>query len=228
MARGILGRKVGMTQVFQVDGSAVPVTVIEAGPCHVLQVRSLERDGYQAVQVGYLDMPRRLAARSQRGHVAPIESKRRKRSEQGGVELLPRAGCEPQRFVREFRGPTELVVGGKIDLAGFEGVAAVDVVGTSKGKGVSGVMARHGFKGMRATHGSKKNHRHHGSTGCRTSPGRVFKGLKMAGRSGGVRITARNLKVIRIDLENNLLLVRGAVPGPIGGQVIVRETNKVG
>jgi large subunit ribosomal protein L3 len=228
MLRGILGRKVGMTQVFQDDGTAVPVTVIQAGPCHVLQVRTLEKDGYEAVQVGYLDKPRRLAARSERGHVAAIESKRRDRQKASGVELPAKADCEPKRFVREFRGAYDLAVGGEITLDVFEGIAAVDVIGTSKGKGVSGVMQRHGFKGMRASHGSKKNHRHHGSTGCRTSPGRVFKGLKMAGRSGGVRITACNLKLVRIDKENNLLLVRGAVPGPIGGSVMVRETNRVG
>ena len=228
MLRGILGRKVGMTQVFQEDGTAVPVTVIQAGPCHVLQVRTLERDGYDAIQLGFLDKPRRLAARSERGHVAPIESKRRERLKAAGVELSAKADCEPKRFVREFRGAYDLAVGAQVTLDAFEGVTSVDVIGTSKGKGVSGVMQRHGFKGMRASHGSKKNHRHHGSTGCRTSPGRVFKGLKMAGRTGGERVTTCNLKLVRVDKENNLLLVRGAVPGPIGGSVIIRETNRVG
>ncbi len=130
--------------------------------------------------------------------------------------------------MREFRGAATAEVGASLDVKLFDGVAAVDVIGTSKGRGYTGEMRRHHFKGMRATHGSKKNHRHPGSTGCRTSPGRVFKGLKMSGRYGNTRVTARNLKLVKIDAENNLLLVRGAVPGPIGGHVIVRETNMVG
>ncbi len=229
MVRGILGRKVGMTQIFQEDGTAVPVTVIQAGPCHVLQVRTMERDGYEAVQLGFLDKPRRLASRSERGHVAPLESKRSKRLKGAGVEVPAKANCEPKRFVREFRGAApDAQVGSQVDATIFEGVAAVDVIGTSKGRGYTGEMRRHHFKGMRASHGSKKNHRHPGSTGCRTSPGRVFKGLKMSGRYGNTRVTARNLKVVRIDAANNLLMVRGAVPGPIGGHVLVSETNKVG
>ncbi len=229
MVKGILGRKVGTTQIFQEDGTAVPVTVLEVGPCHVLQIRTVERDGYQAVQLGFLDKPRRLSSRSERGHVASIGSKRTKRLSAGGVAIVAKPNCEPKQFVREFRGQIESAeVGAAVTAAILDGVKAVDVTGTSKGRGYSGVMRRHNFKGQRATHGVKKVHRHGGGTSMNTYPGRVFKGKKMAGRYGGTRTTSRNLKVARVDAENNLLLVAGAVPGPAGGFVIVRETNKVG
>ncbi len=228
MKKGILGRKVGTTQIFQEDGTAVPVTVIEVGPCHVLQVRTVDRDGYEAVQLGFLDKPRRLSSRSERGHVAAIGSKRSKRLSVAGVEASVKPGCEPKRFVREFRGKADLGVGAEVTAAIFEGIKAVDVTGTSKGRGFSGVMKRHNFAGQRATHGVKKCHRHAGGTSMATYPGRVFKGQKMAGRYGGTKCTSRNLRIARIDAENNLLLVRGAVPGPNGGYVIVKETNKVG
>ena len=228
MAKGILGRKVGTTQIFQEDGTSVPVTVLEVGPCHVLQVRTVDRDGYQAVQLGFQDKPRRLSSRSERGHVAPsFGSKRSGRAAEAGVQLPAKAGCEPKRFVREFRGATDLEVGAEVTAAVLDGVKAVDVVGTSRGRGFSGVMKRHNFSGQRATHGVKKCHRHAGGTGMNTYPGRTFKGKKMAGRYGGARTTMRNLKVVRVDAENNLLLVRGAVPGPRGGFVVVQETNKV-
>lgn len=228
MTKGILGRKVGATQIFQEDGTAVPVTVIEVGPCHVLQVKTVERDGYEAVQLGYLDKPRRLASRSVRGQVAAISSKRSKRLSSAGVEAPGKPGCEPKRFVRELRGAAEFEVGAEVTAAIMEGVEAVDVVGTSKGRGFSGVMKRHNFSGQRATHGVKKCHRHAGGTSMATYPGRTFKGRKMAGRYGGSQTTVRNLKVARLDAENNLLMVRGAVPGPNGGFVVVRVTNKVG
>ena len=228
MAIGILGRKVGMTQIFDEAGTAIPVTVIEAGPCPVLQIRTADRDGYEAVQLGFPDKPRRLAGRSVRGHVAKLDSARSKALAKAGVELLPKADCEPQRFVREFRGaPGELAVGQKLRSRLFENVKAVDVTGTSKGKGFQGAMKRHNFKGQRATHGVKKVHRHIGGTSGNTFPGRTFKGKKMAGQMGNERSTMRNLKVVRVDKENNLLLVRGAVPGPNGGYVIVRQTNKL-
>jgi large subunit ribosomal protein L3 len=228
MAPGILGKKVGMTQIFLEDGTAVPVTVIEAGPCDVLQVRSEERDGYQAVQLGYQDKPRRLAARSERGHVAKLDSKTQKKRAAGGVEAVAKADCEPKRFIREFRGPTDLEVGAQVGVDVFAEVKAVDVVGTSKGRGYAGVMKRHNFSGQRATHGVKKVHRHAGGTGCSAYPSRVFKGKRMAGQYGNARVTMRNLQLVKVDAENNLLLVRGAVPGPNGGYVVVRETNKVG
>ncbi len=229
MAKGILGRKVGMTQIFQDDGTAVSVTVIEVGPCRVLQLRTLERDGYEAVQLGFLDKPRRLSSRSERGHVADIGSSRSKKAAAAGVAPVKKPGCEPQRFVRELRGSVEGVEVGAVVAANvLDGVAAVDVTGVTKGCGYAGVMKRHNFKGQRATHGVKKVHRHGGGTSMNTYPGRTFRGKKMAGRYGNDRMTARNLKIARVDAENNLVLVHGAVPGPAGGYVVVRETNKVG
>ncbi len=228
MFAGLLGRKVGMTQIFQPSGEVIPVTVIEAGPCHVLQLRTQEKDGYEAVQLGFLDKPRRLASRAARGHVAKLESKRQKRRAAAGLPLVPKANCEPKRFIREFRGPIEgLAVGQQIDVSVFSQVAAVDVIGITKGRGTAGVMKRHGFRGQRASHGVKKVHRHPGSIGCNSDPHHVFKGRKMAGHYGHERRTIRNLKVVKIDVENNLLVVRGAVPGPNGGYLIIRKTNKV-
>lgn len=228
MRKGILGRKVGMTQIFQPDGQVVPVTVIEAGPCHVLQVKTVDRDGYEAIQLGFRDKPRRLASRAERGHVAPISSKRSERLKGAGVALV-KADCEPKRFVREFRGTgQEMVVGAQVLVSILDGVKSVDVTGTSKGCGYSGWMKRHNFSGQRATHGVKKVHRHPGGTAAGTYPGRVRKGKKMAGHYGVDRVTMRNLKVVKVDAEKNLLLVKGAVPGPAGGYVIIRETNKLG
>jgi large subunit ribosomal protein L3 len=225
--KGLLGRKIGMTQIFDDDGTVVPVTVIEAGPCTVLLSRSARRDGYDAIQVGYKDKPRRLASCSVRGQVVKLESKRAKKRSHAGIEMVAKADCEPQRFVREFRGETKAHVGQKITVAVFEGCDAVDVIGVSKGRGTAGVMKRHGFSGQRATHGVKKVHRHQGGTGMCQSPGRLFKGKKMAGRFGNERSTMRNLRLVDIDSDRNLLVVRGAVPGPNGGYVVVRQTNKV-
>jgi large subunit ribosomal protein L3 len=226
--KGLLGRKIGMTQVFDADGTVVPVTVIEAGPCPILVVRSTDRDGYSAVQIGFRDKPRRLASRSLRGQVANLDGKRAKSRAEAGVQAAPKADCEPQRLVRELRGVYEGVqVGQVLTVDVFEGVDFVDVTGTTKGRGTAGVMKRHGFKGQRASHGVKKVHRHQGGTGMNTSPARVFKGKRMAGRYGNERSTMRNLKLVRIDKENNLLLVRGAIPGPQGSYVMVRQTNKL-
>lgn len=229
MVKGILGRKVGMTQLYREGGEVIPVTVIQAGPCHVLQVRTVERDGYEAVQLGYLDKPRRLARRSERGHVADLSSKRARKLEAAGRQAAPKADCEPKRLVREIRGSAEgLEVGNQVTVDIFSDVTSVDVVGTSKGRGYAGVMKRHNFAGQRASHGVKKVHRHPGSTGRSAFPGRVFKGTRMAGRHGHDRVTVRNLDVIKVDPENHLLVVRGAIPGPSGGLVIVQQTNKVG
>jgi large subunit ribosomal protein L3 len=226
---GLLGRKVGMTQLYDETGEVIPVTVIQAGPCHVLQLKSVDRDGYEAVQLGYLDKPRRLARRSERGHVARLDSKRQKRRAAAGVAALSRAGCEPKRFVRELRGPVEgYEIGQELTVDVFSDVAAVDVTGTSKGRGTAGVMKRHNFRGQRASHGVKKVHRHAGGTGCSADPSRVPKGKKMAGQYGNARSTVRNLKVVKIDVDHHLLVVRGAVPGPNGGFVMVSQTNKVG
>jgi large subunit ribosomal protein L3 len=228
MSKGIIGRKVGMTQVYLEDGTAKPVTVLEAGPCHVLQIRTEDRDGYSAMQVGYGDKPRRLASRSETGHVANIASKRSKAAAAAGVEALKKPDCEPKRVVKEFPLTEGIEVGAEIALDIFSDVKAVDVTGTSKGRGFAGVMKRHGFKGQRATHGVKKVHRHAGGTGMGTYPGRTNRGKKMPGHFGNVQKTTRNLKVVRVDAEKNLLLVQGAVPGPNGGYVIIRETNKLG
>ncbi len=229
MAVGILGRKVGMTQIFDPTGKVVPVTVIAAGPCHVLQVKTAERDGYDAVQLGFEDKPRRLASRSVRGHVAKLDSKRQKRLVAAGVEASAKADCEPQNMVREFRGAAgDLQVGGVVKVDAFAEVKAVDVVGFTKGRGTAGVMKRHNFAGQRASHGVKKVHRHCGSIGRNTDPGHVDKGRKMAGRYGNERCTIRNLDVVSVDAERNLLLVRGAIPGHKGAFVVVRPTNKLG
>ncbi len=179
MAKGILGRKVGMTQIFREDGTAVSVTVLEVGPCRVLQLRTVERDGYEAVQLGFLDKPRRLSSRSERGHVASIGSRRSKKL--SGVAPVKKADCEPQRFIRELRGPVSGVeVGAVVSASVLDGVKSVDVTGITKGCGYAGVMKRHNFKGQRATHGVKKVHRHGGGTSMNTYPGRTFRGKKMA------------------------------------------------
>ena len=243
MVVGLLGRKVGMTQVYDDSGQVVPVTVLEAGPCHVLQLRTVDRDGYEAVQLGYQDRPwrktrgrrqgdrprrRNGAARSLRGQVANIGSKRSKKRSAAGIAAVEKAGCEPKRYVREIRGAVEgHEVGQQVGVDVFTEIAAVDVTGISKGRGTAGVMKRHNFRGQRASHGVKKCHRHLGGTGCSAYPSRLFKGKKMAGQYGNARSTARNLKVVRVDEANNLLLVRGAVPGPNGGFVTIRKTNKL-
>jgi large subunit ribosomal protein L3 len=228
MAIGILGRKVGMTQLYDEAGQVVPVTVIEAGPCDVLQVRTVDRDGYEAVQLGFDDKPRRLASRSVRGHVAKLESKRSKKRSSAGIELLPKAGCEPKRFVREIRGPAgELAVGGQVKVDALAEVKSVDITGISKGRGFAGAIKRHNFSGQRATHGVKKCHRALGGTGASAFPSRVVKGKRMPGQLGAVTQTVRNQRLVKVDAENNLLLVRGAVPGPNGGYVVIRATNMV-
>ena len=217
-----------MTQLYDETGKVIPVTVIQAGPCHVLQLKTEPRDGYEAVQLGYLDRPRRLAGRSSRGHVARLDSKRQKRRAAAGVEAVPKPGCEPKRLVREFRGSIKgYQVGQELTVEVFVEIKAVDVVGTSKGRGTAGVMKRHNFRGQRASHGVKKCHRHLGGTGCSASPSRLFKGRRMAGQYGNARCTARNLKVVRIDADNHLLVVCGAVPGPNGGYVMIKQTNKL-
>lgn len=228
MAIGILGRKVGMTQLYDEAGQVVPVTVIQAGPCDVLQVRTVERDGYEAVQLGFDDLPRRSASKSVRGHVAKLESKRSKRRSSGGVELLTKAGCEPKRFIREIRGAAgELAVGGQVKVDALANVKAVDITGISRGRGFSGAIRRHNFSGQRATHGVKKCHRALGGTGASAFPSRVVKGKRMPGQYGAATTTVRNQKLVKVDAENNLLLVLGAVPGPKGGYVVIRETNMV-
>jgi large subunit ribosomal protein L3 len=252
MPLGLLGTKIGMTQVYDDAGKIAPVTIIQLGPCPVLQVRTQERDGYHAVQLGFRDKKREKATRPERGHVSSaLESKRRRTRSAAGVELLPKADCEPQRFIREFRleGPTEIKVGSllkadevfakvKKKVRGDDGKVKeheaypdVDVIGTTKGRGFTGVVKRHNFGGLRGSHGVKKGNRQHGSIASNASnrgSGRPKKGIRMAGQYGHERVTVRNLTIVRIDSENHLMLVKGAIPGPNGGLVMVRPTNKRG
>jgi large subunit ribosomal protein L3 len=210
MQVGLLGRKVGMTQVFQDDGSSVPVTVLECGPCTVLLVRTQDRDGYDAVQLGFDDKKRKNATQAERGHARKVNA-------------------EPKRYVREVRqkGPTDLTEGQTLTVELFKEIKRVDVTGTSKGRGFAGVIKRHGFRGLRASHGVKRMHRHPGSSGPSADPARTQKGIRKPGHYGHARSTVRNLEIVKIDPANNLLLLRGAVPGPPGGYLTIRQTNKV-
>jgi len=229
MSIGLLGRKIGMTQVYDADGVIVPVTVIEAGPCVVLQIRSMDRDGYDAVQIGFGDRSRSKASRSVRGHVAVLGGRRQLSRSMAGVAAISKAECEPKRFVREFRcqdAAHGLVVGQVVGPTFLEGLKFVDVIGVSRGRGFTGVMRRHNFAGMPASHGAKRVHRRGGSIGQSADPSRVLAGTKMPGHYGCERVTSKNLRLVRIDGESNVLLVRGAVPGPTGGFVVVRRSVK--
>ena len=217
MSRGLLGRKVGMTQVFDAKGAVVPVTVVAVGPCVVLRMRTVERDGYSAAQLGFEDKPRRLSTRAERGMLTVLDSAR--------PGTMERPNCEPKRCIREFRDSPAYTVGQVLTVAELDGLPKVDVIGVSKGRGFAGVMKRHHFSGVCASHGVKKVHRSGGSTGQSTDPGKVFKGTKMPGRMGGVRVTVRGLRVWQADAEAGMLLVKGAIPGYSGGYVVVRETN---
>jgi large subunit ribosomal protein L3 len=210
-----------------------PVTVLQVGPCPVLLVRDQKRDGYDAVQLGFVDKARRKATRGERGHVsAALESKRRQGRAAAGVALPPKPDCEPQRFVKEFRlhTSTDVKVGSLLNAAEvFKDVKAVDVTGTSKGRGTTGSMKRHGFAGLPASHGVKKHHRSPGSIGSHASnrgSGRPKKGHRAAGRYGAERVTAPNLRVVKIDADRHLVLVEGSVPGPNGGLILIRPTNR--
>jgi large subunit ribosomal protein L3 len=234
MALGLLGLKVGMTQVYDDQGVLAPVTVLQVGPCPILQVRNPEKDGYHAVQLGFLEKARRKATRPERGHVSgELESKQRKTRTAAGVTLLPKPNCEPQRYIREFRLPAavaDLTVGKVLTAPDvFKDIKTVDVIGTSKGRGFTGVMKRHNFGGLRGSHGVKKGNRQHGSIASNASnrgSGRPKKGIRMAGHYGAERVTIRNLRVVRIDGENHVILVKGAVPGPNGGLIMIQPTNK--
>lgn len=233
MSVGILGRKVGMTQVYDAAGNIVPVTAIEAGPCTILQVRTQEADGYQAVQLGFDDKPRRLASRSERGHVSALQSKRSKLLAARGVAIPAKAGCEPVRYIKEFRltkGDAEYQVGQSLTLDAFKEITHVDVIGKNKGRGFAGVMKKWNFSGLGASHGVQRHHRAGGSVGShgadRGHSGKIKKGKKMSGRWGNERVTVRNLKVVRVDIENNIILVNGSVPGPNGAYVMIQKTTK--
>ncbi|GAA5129860.1 50S ribosomal protein L3 [Pseudonocardia adelaidensis] len=208
---GILGTKLGMTQVFDENNRVVPVTVVQAGPNVVTQVRTPETDGYTAVQLAYGAIDPRKVNKPRTGHFA-------------------KAGVTPRRHLVELRTADagEYTVGQEITAEVFDAGATVDVVGTSKGKGTAGVMKRHGFGGLGASHGTQRKHRSPGSIGGCATPGRVFKGLRMAGRMGNVRTTTQSLTVHRVDTENGLLLIKGAIPGPRGGLVLVKTASKGG
>ena len=208
---------------------AISVAGVERPDIVLADVGMPERDGYEAVQLGFLDKSRRRASRSERGHVARLDSKRSRSIAQAGGEALPKAGCEPKRFVREIRGTAgDLAVGATVTVDVLAETKRVDVTATSKGRGFAGVMKRHNFSGQRATHGVKKCHRALGGTGCSASPSRLFKGRRMPGQYGAARTTVRNQQVVRVDGENGLLVIKGGVPGPNGGFVVIRQTNKLG
>ncbi|MCO1598249.1 50S ribosomal protein L3 [Micromonospora sp. RHAY321] len=206
--KGILGAKLGMTQVWD-NNRVVPVTVVEAGPCVISQVRSAEKDGYSAVQLAYGNIDPRKVKKPISGHYA-------------------KADVAPRRHIVELRTTDagEYSLGQEVTVEEFPAGVTIDVTGKTKGKGYAGPMKRHGFHGLRASHGVERKHRSPGSIGACATPGRVFKGTRMAGRMGGVRYTVQNLTVQAVDTENNLLLVRGAIPGPKGALVLVRTAAK--
>jgi large subunit ribosomal protein L3 len=206
--KGILGAKLGMTQVWD-NNKIVPVTVVQAGPCVVTQVRTNDKDGYSAVQLAYGAINPRKVIKPRAGH-------------------FEKAGVAPRRHIVELRttDASEYELGQEVTVSTFQAGQAVDVTGKTKGKGFAGVMKRHGFHGLGAGHGVERKHRSPGSIGACATPGRVFKGVRMAGRMGGARYTAQGLTIQAVDEEQNLLLVRGAIPGPKGALVLVRTAAK--
>ena len=207
--KGLLGEKLGMTQVWDENNRVVPVTVVKAGPCVVTQVKNPEQDGYSSVQIAFGAIDPRKVNKPASGHFA-------------------KAGVTPRRHLVELRtdDASEYSVGQELAVDTFEAGQTIDVVGTTKGKGYAGVMKRHGFHGVSSSHGSHKNHRKPGSIGGCATPGRVFKGMRMAGRMGTNRQTTQNLTIHAIDAENGILLIKGAIPGPKGGLVLVRTSAK--
>jgi large subunit ribosomal protein L3 len=207
--KGVLGTKLGMSQVFADDGRMVPVTVVEAGPCVVTAVRTPDADGYAAVQLGYGEVDPRKVNKPEAGH-------------------FMKAGVTPRRYLVELRtdNASDYTLGQEVTAETFAPGELVDVTARSKGKGFAGVMKRHGFKGLGASHGTQRKHRAPGSIGGCATPGRVFKGVRMAGRMGGVRTSALNLTLHGVDADRGLLLIKGAVPGPAGGLVLVRSAVK--
>jgi large subunit ribosomal protein L3 len=207
--KGILGKKVGMTQIFDEKGEAVPVTVIKAGPCFVTQVKTLERDGYTAIQLGFEEVKRKSLTNAEWGH-------------------LSKNNLPPLRYLREIRvsDAEDYEVGQKIRVSIFDVGDVVDVTGISKGRGFAGVVKRHGFRGGPKTHGQSDRHRAPGSIGQTTRPGRVYKGKRMAGHMGVERVTVQNLKVVLVDPERDLLAVKGSVPGSRNSLLIIKEAVK--
>jgi len=211
LQKAILARKLGMTQIFDEIGRLIPVTVIEAGPNYVVQKKTVENDGYSAVQVGFVDIKERKANKPKKGHFA-------------------KSGVSPKKYLRELKleNAAAMNVGDEIKADIFAEGEKIDVTGITKGKGFAGVMKRHGFHGLRASHGVHRKHRSPGSIGACATPGHVFKGTRMAGRMGHQRQTVQNLLVHAVDAERGLLLVRGAIPGPNGALVVVRNAVKKG
>ena len=208
MFKGLIGKKIGMTQIFDEEGAVIPITLIEAGPCYVTQIRNTKRDGYSAVQLAFGEVRQKLLTGGQLGH-------------------LKRRDAPALRYLREFRvKEPEVKEGDKLTAQAFEIGDRVDVIGTSKGKGFAGAMKRHGFSGGPITHGQSDRQRSVGSIGATTTPGRVFKGKKMPGRMGGQRITSQNLKVVLVDPERNLIGIRGTVAGGKGAVVSIKEARK--
>jgi len=203
---GLLGKKIGMTSVFSADGKNVPCTVIEVGPCVVTQVKTVETDGYEAVQVGFVEKKEKHTTKPMQGH-------------------FEKAGVAPMRHLAEFKGyETEYKAGDVITVDYLAEVGFVDVIGTSKGKGFQGVVKRHGFGGVgQSTHGQHNRLRAPGSVGASSFPSRVFKGMRMAGQTGNARVTVQNLQVLKVISEHNLLLVKGSVPGSKGSIVIIEK-----
>lgn len=209
MKKGLIGKKIGMTQIFDEAGNVIPVTVVEAGPCTVTQIKTVENDGYQAVQVGFGDVKVSRVNKPMKGH-------------------FDKADVAPKKTLKEFRLDSidGIEVGNILKADTFEVGEIVDVKGTSKGHGTAGAIKRWNFSRLRMTHGTGPNHRHAGSLGACSSPSRVFKGKKMAGHYGHETVTIQNLKIAKVDAENNLIAIKGAIPGPKGGIVVIADAVK--
>lgn len=209
MQKGIIGKKLGMTQLFDEKGKVIPVTVVEAGPCVVTQVKTVENDGYDALQVGFEDLKASKVNKPAAGH-------------------FKKGDVAPKKHLREFRldDCSAAKVGDILKADVFAEGDAVDVCGTSKGKGTAGAIKRHGFSRLRESHGTGPNARHQGSLGACSTPSRVFKGRKMAGHMGSVRVTVQNLEIVKIDAEKNIIAIKGAVPGAKGSVVVITDSVK--
>lgn len=209
MKKGLIGKKIGMTQIFDEAGNVIPATVVEAGPCTVTQIKTVENDGYQAVQVGFGDVKVSRVNKPMKGH-------------------FDKADVAPKKTLKEFRLESidGIEVGNILKADTFEVGEIVDVKGTSKGHGTAGAIKRWNFSRLRMTHGTGPNHRHAGSLGACSSPSRVFKGKKMAGHYGHETVTVQNLKIAKVDAENNLIAIKGAIPGPKGGIVVIADAVK--
>ena len=209
MQKGIIGKKIGMTQIFDEKGRVIPVTVVEAGPCVVTQKKTVEKDGYEAVQIGFGDLKANKVTKPLKGH-------------------FDKGGVAPKRVLKEFRfeNTENYQVGDLIKADTFSNGEKVDVTGTSKGKGYAGAIKRWNFHRLKESHGTGPVARHTGSNGACSSPSRVFKGMKLAGHLGSERVTIQNLLVAKVDAENNLIAIKGAIPGPNGGTVVIRDSVK--